>query len=421
MPTSPAIQYFTMVALLFASCSQVQSKPDLADGNPAKEFVLLDGAADGWRASLVHDNQPYGVWRMEPLQIFPQYATPEVVGLDDQGSCWVMESYSGKWTPTRLIHDQQWLGAVAHADLDPVAAGKELYVGGKKGVLYQVRSYADGGLDARRIAALPGHEIHTLIAGDVDPRHPGPELIVFTRPGAMFRLTPPKSEHGGGVGADSWQVQHLADLPGRIRDARVLIDGRTIVTAARYGEVSLLRFGAEGSTWQTIYQQDVGFGRLAIGSPPPDDPAAEVIHTGLMMPVIYSTSDNGRVYRHEPQLNGKWQTTTIYSGPLGPRGLVAGQFDPDPSKETVAVFGYSGRVELLTRDGEDWRVKTLFTDRARGHWLSALEIDGRNNTNEILLSGYGARMVLLSTMPGTGVSELAVVSDALDRHADASP
>ena len=410
---------FTLLLCLLCACVQppsahsTDSPNTVAALDPAKSYVKLPGSADGWAASLLMDNDPVGVWRMEPLQFFPQYATPEVVGLDDQGTCWVMVSYSGKWTPQRVIHDREWLGAIDHADVDPSVPGKEMYVGGKKGVLYQVRSYPDGGLDARRIATCDGREIHTLLAGDLDPRHAGPELLVFTRPGGLYRV----EQQADGT----FVSKHLTDLPGRIRDARVLIDGRTIVTASRTGKVSLLQITEEGLQWREIFSQDVGFGRLAIGKAPKDDPNATVLHTGLMMPVIYSSADNGRVFRHEPKLNGIWETTTIYSGPLGPRGLVSGQFDPDPERETVAVFGYSGRVELLTLDGEGWSAKTLFSDRDRGHWLSVLEIDGRNNTDEIMLSGYGARMVLLAMDPGTGVDELAVPSTKLDRHAQSKP
>jgi len=404
------------ILLLYLLCACVQppssQSNDSADPmlalNPAKSYVKLPGSAEGWTASLLMDNDPVGVWRMEPLQFFPQYATPEVVGLDDQGTCWVMVSYSGKWTPHRVIHDQEWLGAIDHADVDPSAPGKEMYVGGKKGVLYQVRSYADGGLDARRIATCDGREIHTLLAGDLDPRHTGPELLVFTRPGGLYRV----EQQADGT----FVSKHLVDLPGRIRDARVLSDGRTIVTASRHGKVSLLQITEAGLQWREIFSQDVGFGRLAIGKVPKEDPNATVIHSGPMMPVIYSSADNGRVFRHEPKLNGGWETTTIYSGPLGPRGLVSGQFDPDPERETVAVFGYSGRLELLTRDGAQWTAKILFSDRDRGHWLSVAELDGRNSTDEILLSGYGARMVMLATNPGTGVAELSVPA-ADDRHA----
>ena len=335
---------------------------------------------------------------MEPLQIFPQYATPEVVGLDDNGTCWVMVSYSGKWTPLRVLADGVWLGGIAHGDIDPEFDGKELYVGGKKGVLYQVRAYADGGLDGRRIATFQGREVHTIVGGELDPTHEGAELLVFTRPGALYRVSRDQGQE--------FKTELVGELSGRIRDAIVLPDGRTMVTASRDGRVSLLRMELDGPQWQTIHQSDAGCGRLAVG---------KMMSGG--MPVLYSSGDNGRIFRHAKSDSGDWATTTIYSGPLGPRGLVAGQFNADESVETIAVFGYSGRVELLENHAGVWSTSTLFTDRDRGHWLSVLEIDGRNNTNEILLSGYGARMVLLTMDPGTGVDELAVPVE-IDRHAN---
>jgi len=377
--------------------SQALEPHSSTQDDPAKKLVLLDGAADGWRASLVLDNDPVGIWRMEPVQFFPQYATPEVIGLDDQGSCWIMVNYSGKWTPMRLLHDGVWLGALAHADVDSTAPGNELYVGGKRGVLYQVRSYHDGLADARRIATFDGREVHTLVAGSIREGTAAPEILVFTRPGALYRVT---SQQDG-----IFTTEFLGELPGRIRDARLLADGKTIVTAGRDGKISLLRMTAAGPQWEVIHDLDSGRGRLALG---------EMQASG--MPLIYSTGDAGRVFRHELMADGSWQSSTIYSGPLGPRGLVAGHFLPNHDIETVAVFGYSGRVELLQREGEMWSASTLFTDRDRGHWLSKIEIDGRNNTDEILLSGYGARMVLLSADPGSGVEELSVPVD-LDKHA----
>ncbi len=395
---------FSLFLVLSASCvvppprgSQAENTHSLVQGNPAKELVLLDGAAEGWRASLVLDNDPVGIWRMEPLQFFPQYATPEIIGLDDQGSCWIMVNYSGKWTPTRLLNDGVWLGALAHADVDSMAPGKELYVGGKRGVLYQMRSYHDGLADARRIATFDGREVHTIVAGSFREVSTEPEILVFTRPGALYRVTPQQD--------GNFTTEFLGELPGRIRDARLLEDGKTIVTAGRDGKVSLLRMTASGPQWEVIHDLDSGRGRLALG---------EMQASG--MPLIYSSGDAGRVFRHEFLTNGSWQTSTIYSGPLGPRGLIAGHFLPNHEIETVAVFGYSGRVELLQREGDQWSASTLFEDRDRGHWLSKIEIDGRNHTDEILLSGYGARMVLLSADPGSGVEELSVPVD-LDKHA----
>ena len=372
--------------------------------DPAKSLVVLPGAADGWRASLILDNDHTGVWRMESLQLFPQFATPEVIGLDDDGTCWVMVSYSGKWSPMRVLQDGAWLGAVAYGDLDPTAEGVELYTGGKKGRLYQVRAYADGGLDGRRIATFAGAEIHTLVTGDFDVQRPGRELLLFTRPGSYHLL---HCEADG-----TWHSQFLGTLDGRIRDAILLPDGRQLATASRDGTIRLLHFQEDGTPiWETIHSASEGRGRLALS-----------LRMGVENPILYSTGDQGSVFRHTRDANRNWITEVIYFGPLGPRGLVAGQFDPNPEVETVAVFGYSGRVELLSRSkgAKVWSETTLFQDRDRGHWLSNLEIDLRNNTDEILLSGYGARMVLLSRFPGTGHSGLAVPEDK-DRHASRKP
>ena len=109
--------------------------------------------------------------------------------------------------------------------------------------------------------------------------------------------------------------------------------------------------------------------------------------------------------RHARDGAGAWATETIYLGPQGARGLVAGRFDADASVETVAVYGYSARVEMLSRRGTAWKVETLFRDRDKGHWLAVAELDGRNSTDEIVASGYGARIVMLSRPVGYGRTE----------------
>ena len=96
---------------------------------------------------------------------------------------------------------------------------------------------------------------------------------------------------------------------------------------------------------------------------------------------------------------------------LGRRGIVAGRFHADPQTESIAVFGYSKKVQLLTRERGSWRVETIFEDVDKGHWLAVGELDGRNATDEIILSGYGARVVLLARPPGYGLAP----STATDR------
>ena len=118
--------------------------------------------------------------------------------------------------------------------------------------------------------------------------------------------------------------------------------------------------------------------------------------------MLYSTLDDGRILRHERLAGDKWETATIYNGPQGPRGVVAGQFDADPQIETVAIFGYGKKVELLSQRDGKWQAETIFEDPDKGHWLTVAEIDGRNNTHEIVATGYGGRIIYLSRPAGYG-------------------
>jgi hypothetical protein len=366
-----------------------ESRPPVPE-DPRDGAVRLQ-APEGWNAYLVIDNDGVGIWTVDSFKVFPQLGAPEVVGLDDLGRCIVLVSYSGRWTPYLTIHDGKWLGGMAHGDVDPRIDGSETYVGGQRGNIFQVVGYSHSTLDNRLIAHLEGREIHTLLAGDLVPSSPGKELLVFTRPGGLFRLTP--------TGPDgTWELEHLGELPGRVRDAVVLpsASGTTpqIATVSRTGRLELLRMTGEGAEWTLLHQAPMGRGRIALRRSEPGDPA-----------VLYSTLDDGRVLRHRHQTSDGWKTETIYLGPQGPRGIAAGRFHEDPQVETVAVFGYSGKVQILSRQGQEWKVETIFQDRDKGHWLATAELDGRNSTHELLASGYGARIVLLSRPPGYGRPE----------------
>lgn len=383
------------VPLLTAACAAPSSAPGEVgappEEDPAKAEIPLPAEA-GWGAFLLLDNESTGIWTVEPHQVFEQYGCPEVVGLDDLGRCWVLVSYSGKWTPLETVHDGRWLGGLAHGDVDPRVAGSELYTGGQKGNLYQVVPHPHGALDCRLIAHLSGREIHTLLAGDLDPRSPGSELLVFTRPGGLFRVSPTGS-HG------TFEVEPLQPLDGRIRDALLLPESAgqppAIATVSRAGRLELLRIAEDGPRWVTLYADPMGMGRVTLRPARADEPV-----------VLYASHDDGRILRLERGAADDWSVETIYLGPQGPRGIAAGRFDPDPAVETVAVFGYSGEVELLTRGESGWRAETIFRDRDKGHWLATAELDGRNATREILCSGYGGRIAMLVRPPGDGREEL---------------
>jgi hypothetical protein len=336
-----------------------------------------------------------GVWSVASFKVFERLGCPEVVGLDDLGRCFVLTSYSGRWTPIECLKDGKWLGGLAHADLDPDVDGLELYVGGEKGNVYELVPHPNGVVEERLLISLPGQAVNILVGGELDPASPGPELLAFTWPDGLYVLK--RAERGG-----RFVVARKDGNPERVRDALVLpgVAGEPpeVVTASRNGRLASLRLKPDRVEWSTIHAEGMGMGRVAMA------PRAE----GSPL-VLYSCLDDGRVLRHERGAPpAAWTTETIYLGPQGARGLATGRFHEDAALESVAVFGYSGRVEILSRPpGGRWSVETVFRDKDKGHWLASAELDGRNATRELLAVGFGGRIVMLSRPPGYGRTELA--------------
>lgn len=380
-----------MLAFLLTSPVLAGDEEEVEEPDPKEQYVPLSARA-GWQANLVVDYGETGVWCVKQVPFFGTYAVDELIGLDDLGRCNILVSYSGKWTPKRTIEEGRWLGCLWHGDLDPRAEGAELYTGGALGNLYQVRAYPFGLSDHRLIAQFPGMEIHTVIGGELDPRVSGSELLVFTRPGALYRVRP-TGEHG------SFEQEKLMDLPGRIRDAVAIPSGQgfpdgALLTTTRAGHVGLVTIDEVGAHYEMQWKTTTGLGRLSLRKTAPGDPL--VAYVGL---------DDGRVQRLQYQPEDEWSVETIYRGPMGVRGVAAGRFDENPATETVAVFGYSGKVQLLTRAKGQWTAETLFVDRDKGHWLSACEVDARNNTDELVGSGYGGRVFVLRRPVGYGFDD----------------
>jgi hypothetical protein len=301
----------------------------------------------------------------------------------------VLDGYSGRWTPHTTVDDPAWLGGFAQGDVDARVPGTELYVAGKSGNVYEVVAHRNGLVDNRWLGNLEGREVHTLVAADVSAANAGDELLAFTSPGALF-VGVPRAD------ADGFEFTKLEELPGRVRDAVALpreADGPVeIATAARSGRIELFRFTDGAPQHVLIHSAPMGAGRIAMQSPAPGRPL-----------VLYTTRDDGSIWRHERRAADDWANETIYLGPQGPRGIAAGRFDQDPAVETVLVCGYSSKVELLRREAAGWRAETVFEDRDKCHWIARAELDGRNTTDEAVVTGYGGRIVLLSRPPGHGL------------------
>ncbi|MCA8953369.1 MAG: hypothetical protein KDE27_27905 [Planctomycetes bacterium] len=386
-PTPPA-PATTAIVLPAAPSDPPPTGDSGAVQDPTKNEVALPALA-GWNATLVLDQGPVGIWTVVPMKAFAQYACPEIAALDDLGRLHLMWSYSGKWTPVTTVNDGKWLGGFVHDDLDPRLDGPEIYTGSQNGNLWEVTIHRPVFCSSRLIAQIPGREIHTLVGGDLDPRTPGKELLAFTNPGGLYLLQPKQSPEG-------FEVTPLGDLPGRIRDA-VLLPAepgkpREIATVGRHGRFEILTLDGGVPEWRTVHAVPMGMGRLSVR----EDSTPDAI-------VAYTVADEGRVWRHERDASRHWHTELIYVGDQGMRGCAAGRFDADPTVETVAVYGYFKRVELLSKRDDGWHVETLFVDRDKGHWIARGEFDGRNGTDELVATGYSGRIVLLSRPPGYGL------------------
>lgn len=354
-----------------------------AGGDPKSEEVVLP-AEGGWHAQLVLDRGSTGIWTVGAFPIFDSVGTEEVVALDDEGRCTVLIPYSGRWTPMETLQEGAWLGGLAHGDLDPNVPGRELYTGGKRGDLWQIVAHPHGALETRLVVHLPGEEIHTLVIGDLYPKAPGNEMLMFTWPGGLYVVT------GGGPKP---AVRRVQALDTRVRDAVVLphAEGATpeVAVVSRAGRLETLRLEGDGARWTGIDRQRTGMGRVALREA-----------KGAV--ILYTVCDDGRVYRYERRADAWRPPELIYAGPLGARGVVSGRFGKDPDQETIAVFGYSGSVEILARESAGWTRTTIFRDRDKGHWLATIEADGRNTTDEILCCGYSGRLTMLHRPPGYG-------------------
>jgi len=363
-------------------------------------------AENGWTASLALDNQRVGVWSVRVAQVFDEFGTPEIIGADDRGRIQILVSYSGKWTPRATVHDGLWLGGLAYGWVDPRFPRGEIYTGGLMGNLYQVVTHSQGMVDSRLIAQLPGREINVILTGDLDPRTEGQELLVFTKPGGLYRVTP-TGPHG------TFETTFLMPIRGRVRDAVVLPPRKDratqIATVARDGVFGVLSMEKDGPKWIYTRRLPMGRGRIALRPGGENDPI-----------VLFTTLDDGRVLRHE-RLKTGWKTATIYAGPQGLRGIAAGRFHEDPDAESVAVYGYSGKVQLITKTKDGWKAETIFRAVDKGHWVTRGELDGRNGTDEIVVSGFGGRVILLSRPAGFALPGVTTDPDDIPPELEPEP
>ena len=341
---------------------------------------------EGWEARAWLDQGTVGVWTVQCLDVVPDYAGPEVVAVDDKGRLHILFTYSGRMYSWQVVEDREWLGGVWLADVDPAIPGPELYTGGRRGNLYQIVWKPWAAFSVVSPCHVNG-ELNNVVAADFEPSRPGLELIGFLHPRGIVRFRPENQFAPEEVNADAI----------RLRDAAVFRDGDrdSAMVASRDGTLGVLRAGNDGKyAIDVIARRSNGFGRVT-KSP----------WTENGFPVFFAGCDDGAVLRVSRDASGRFVARDIWVGTRGVRGVAADVFGADPAQETVAVFGYGREIVMLERtQGGTFGATTVFTDREKGHWLCAGELDDRNSTRELVACGFGGRVVVLSRTPGFGVA-----------------
>ena len=375
------------------------SPDDLPVGDPGTGEIPLPGAAPSWNAFHLFTSD---TWRLHSIgagHLTHEHDSPQVIVLDEKGRCVILQGDSGKWSSGVAVEDGTPMSAWARGDLDPRIAGPELYVGGRSGNLFRVTSTGRRSYAAELLGCVPEASLSRFVLGEIDPGHPGHEMLALTNNGPVYDVRP------GRAPDDGFTLEQIGDLGTRTRDSLLLpgIDGRPPRVAAllQTGEVALLVRTPEGFDRTPLCQEEMSIARM--GRRPPREGEGEVIYVARV---------DGLILRFAEQEDGTWEREPIYAGPSGPRGLAAGRFAEDPDVETVAVFGYSKKVQLLSRrDDDPWEVETIFTDTGGGHWLAAAELDGRNVTDELVGGGFSYHVFMLTRGPGYGLTGVAVDPD----------
>ncbi|MCB9834188.1 MAG: hypothetical protein H6807_17125 [Planctomycetes bacterium] len=371
---------------------------DLPAGDPARGEIPLEGAAAGWNAFHLYTSE---TWRLHTIGaglLSRANGSPQVVVMDEEGRTIILQGDSGKWAPHVVVQDEASMSAWAAGELDPRLPGAQIYLGGRSGRIFRVGTKGRGFV-AEEIARIEGSSLSQFVLGEIDPARPGPELLIVTNDGPVFMALP----EPGTVG--SLAIERVCDLGTRCRDA-VLLPGRggkppRVAALLQTGEVTLLSFVGSEPKREILCDEPMSIARLARRRVAEGEPE-----------VVYVARVDGLILRFEEKREGGWERRPIYAGPSGPRGLAAGRFDADARTETVAVFGYSKKVQLLRRPpGASWQVETLFMDGGGGHWLTAAELDGRNATDELVAGGFGYHVFMLTRQPGQGLDGLAIDPD----------
>ncbi len=312
---------------------------------------------------------------------------PQIVGVD-QGGHVVLVHWTDGGPPRGEVlytHPSELTGLYV-GDVDPSVPGEEIYAGGnvsgeEGGAVTQV-VVTPQGPRARRVWTGTGY-VHaiTRIPGDA------PRLLVTTYTGELHVISPVSGEGPWDdrmIFRDPEAGSKDVERP-KIKDAGFLVDptGRApheALVVWKTGRALLIDLDRPDSA-RFVHDEDGGLSRV---SPDPDGGA-------------YVTGYKGRVLHFVRDGTGlRVECIDQEFTDSGLRGVVQGRFPlPQGGVAPLAIFGFHRLCRALSQREGAWDATTLFRDVERGHTIEPADLVPGNDADELVLSGYSSRIVVL--------------------------
>jgi hypothetical protein len=363
-----------------------------ATAGPAASHSIVWEPIEVWRGDSAFERVEVG----RPDASIPR---PQIVGVDQAGHLVLADLGPAGGTPSGrvLYENRSEMTGLEVADVDPSVPGEEIYAGayepGQDDVGgWVLEAVVDGDRTKVRRVFTAGAYVHTIES--VPPATPGGprRLVVGTYAGEIHVLTPTPGE-------GEWEHRLVyrdppvsdprpKDPRPRIKDLTLLRDpsGRAMheVFAVFAGGRAVYADLDRPDSGVIVAEEDGGWGRAC------RDDATGAYACGYKGRVVHFTRDASNAFAAE--------VLEQEGTDAGLRGMVTGRFPlPGASDEVapLATFGFHRRCRAILPRAGAWDPVTLFTDTDRGHTLVAADLVPGNDADELVLSGYSKRILVL--------------------------
>lgn len=293
----------------------------------------------------------------------------EIAAVAGDGQVHVVYCDQGTFRGTRALHCAGEMIQCAAGDLDPAHPGDELVLvgaaeggedDGGPGVAYY--AWCEDGTFRMETLLEDEALIHAVCIGDVDPGRPGLEVVLAGYTQQVFVLS---------RGVSGWTVERAGTLPGQGKGAAVGMGGAVIACA----DGSLVRFRKVDGRWNQhlLVRGSHALARVAAGLD-----AAVVCDNGGNLTLV-NGSEIESCHVDGDRLRG-----AVFSHLLpGSRGI------------EIGTAGYNGKIYLVQHDATrpGWTITEVGSDSGKLHHVAAGELDGLGPC--LVGCGYSGHLIVV--------------------------